>query len=222
MPAPLAARAARAAPQTSSTPCLFSQRLSKPESHKSGFILINICFAPCFDLFQNPVQHGAGVACPRPPARDGGPSWRWVPWLTGAFCFDPGQMPSPGPGWPLSPRGPGVDGTCPPIYPRSRFPDTGLCGAGVPGLLVGGTWGDTSSPRGDRRWASGPWAWIEAVVVGSAHRGGQRARGGNSGLSRARPGRRWGGVGRRPQTRPADRPSGAGRAWELVSHGGRP
>lgn len=52
------AAAAGLLPKPPSVACLFFQLLSKPKSYKSGFILINICFALCFDLFQNRVQRG--------------------------------------------------------------------------------------------------------------------------------------------------------------------
>ena len=110
--------------QPPSEPCLFSQLLSKPKSHKSGFVLINICFAPCFDLFK--TEYGVGQAWPGtealpvpacPPARDGGTLLARGPLAHRGFLFRP---------WPSAlswrgghrPQGPPAGaGPCPPFIP---------------------------------------------------------------------------------------------------------
>lgn len=64
---------------------------SAPPRAPEWFVLINICFAPCFDLFQKQcsvvqAQPGPGPACPRPAARDGDPPGAGTP-AHRAFLF---------------------------------------------------------------------------------------------------------------------------------------
>lgn len=58
--------------------------ISQISGHKSGFVLTNICFALCFDLFRNPGQRrGAGL--PDPACRDGDPPGAWSTGSQGLF-----------------------------------------------------------------------------------------------------------------------------------------
>lgn len=61
-------------PPSRRAPCLFFQLLSELESHKSGFVSVNICFAVRFDLAHSRVQRARAEGLARGPAAMAAPS----------------------------------------------------------------------------------------------------------------------------------------------------